>query len=576
MSAPFALDPQFQPQNLQIAFLLQSIDNGSLAIPDFQRDFVWDIKATQELLRSVMSRFPIGTLLFWAQGPETDGFAAREIEGAPKLPENIQPSTLILDGQQRLTALYRVLTGKGEHRWFVQPKLFIDETGKLRSATDVNFEDAIVSYYADQQGIHDQDYQFANAIFPLADLHSFETWLDRYARKTAADDSDEERIKAQFRAVREQFLRPLSTYGLPVVKLEASTPLEAVCNIFETLNSTGKPLGAFDLVTARLFPKGVKLRDLWDEAIDNYPSLKAFNVDQYSVLQALSLIAVDSAQRSNVLKDITAQHVRDHWQAVISAFADVIDEFAQYGVITRKYLPYGMLLVTSSAVWPKINNLRALEKGKARERLSQYFWCTTFMSNFDQGANSQAGADYIKLKQWVIDGSGTAPEAIKDFYLTESLIMAAGVRRKALHAGIMALTIEAGAKDFYNGQKITTSRISEGKIDSHHIFPRAYLNAPESELILNRALIDSETNKIIGKNPPSVYLEKMETVYEADRISNVFTSHAIEFDPGAGMRNNDYQSFLRQRLSAVTGMIESVTRLPVVKDLSGDGAGPRP
>jgi len=446
--------------------------------------------------------------------------------------------------------------------------MFLDTDGNLLSPTDIDFENALIFYYQDDEQAFTQQYQFENSVFPLAELNGFEAWLDKFARAVAVDDADEERIKSRFRAVREQFLRPLSNSGLPVVRLEATTPLEAVCNIFETLNNTGKPLGAFDLLTARLFPKGIRLRDLWDDAMDKYPSLKSFDVDRYSVLQALSLMANNSAQRNSVLKEITADHVRNYWDTLIAAFADVIEEFAQYGVIVRRFLPYSMLLVTCSAVWPRINALKPLEKGQARDRLSQYFWCTIFQSNFDQGANSQAGADYLKIKDWVIDGEGPKPEAIQDFYLTESLIMNAGVRRKALHAGVMALTVDAGARDFYNGQKISASRINEGKIDSHHIFPKAYLKSPNSELILNRALIDSETNKIIGKNPPSVYLKAMESVYDPDRIANVFASHAIDFDSTGGMRNDDYDAFLRQRLSAVVALIEIVTGQDVTKDVS--------
>jgi hypothetical protein len=583
------LDPIFESPSLQIGYLMGSINNGALAIPDFQRSFIWDTKATIELLQSVMSRYPIGTLLFWKQGPDTETLAARAVEGAPALAANVQPATLILDGQQRMTALYRVLTGQGDERYFVKLGLFVDEDWKPKDAPQVKWDDALLAYDVDGQSgassgsnvdPESQAYQFDECIYPLAKIPEFDTWLDKYARTKSADDAEEERIKRGFRGVRDKFLRQLNTYGLPVVSLPSNTPIEAVCTIFETLNRTGKPLGAFELVTARLYPKNIRLRDLWEKALDDYPLLQKFDIQPYALLQAISLRALGSAQRADVLTNLKANHIEDNWQDVASAFEDVLEEIDGYGVVGKRWLPYGMLLVPIAAVWPEVKALKGFDKGKARDRISQYFWCSTFMTNFDQGANSQAGADYARLKTWVIDDKSPKaeaddkslkpPEAIEKFNLSESQIFSATVRRKALHAGIMALTINAGAKDFYNGEKITPTRVVERKIESHHVFPRGYLNSPDSELMLNRALIDWQTNKLISKRPPSEYLEKMKEVYSEDRISDVFSSHAIDFGPEAGMRTDDYQAFLKQRLAAIVGLIENVTGKKITRDVTKD------
>jgi uncharacterized protein with ParB-like and HNH nuclease domain len=101
-----------------LKFLLQMIHNREMALPDFQRDFVWDPYATDELVESIISNFPAGTLLRIKNGYQLL-FQPREIEGAPVLAKDQKPSYLILDGQQRLTSLYQAFYGVGDHRYFV-------------------------------------------------------------------------------------------------------------------------------------------------------------------------------------------------------------------------------------------------------------------------------------------------------------------------------------------------------------------------------------------------------------------------------------------------------------------------
>ena len=81
-------------------FLLEMIHNRAMALPDFQRDFVWDPSATDELIESIISNYPAGTLLRIKNGQQLL-FQPRAFAGAPEL-NGEKPAYLILDGQQRL------------------------------------------------------------------------------------------------------------------------------------------------------------------------------------------------------------------------------------------------------------------------------------------------------------------------------------------------------------------------------------------------------------------------------------------------------------------------------------------
>jgi hypothetical protein len=562
----FNSDPVFETHPRQIANLIGKLHEGSLALPDFQRDFVWEPARVAALLQSVMSRFPAGNLLFWRQGGSNSSFASRPVEGAPT--SNGTPTELVLDGQQRLTAIYQAQTGQGDQVFYIHLNELVNDAHQdVREATTVDWEKAIA--WCDvgsklEDKVNSQDWQFENIAYPIK-ISNFDQWLDRFAESKAPDDFDSrEQVKNLYRRVRDQFISVLGTYSFPVTTLPEDTAVAAVCTVFETLNRTGKPLGPFELLTARFYPEGINLRDLWVEAQLEYPLLGEFDVDPYSILQAVCLRSHGSAQRSDVLGRLTAQNVRDHWDKVTSGAASILGHLkSECGVISRKYLPYTMILVPMAAIHHEISLLNGLERGHALSRLRRYFWCTAFTANYDQGANSQAGADYGRLKDWLFDETKLAPEAL-ELPISLAEIHSATVRRKALHAAVMALTICDGAKDFHDQGSLTYEKLQLNKVESHHIFPKAYLNEIgsniSSELILNRALIDAQTNKIIGRKAPSTYISTMEEEYGSENLMQVLRSHLI---PNDLLRTNDYEGFLASRLASIGDRIAEVTERPV-------------
>jgi hypothetical protein len=567
MTSAYESDPIFETVPRQLSNLVTRIHGGEIALPDFQRDFVWDATRTEELIQSIISEFPVGTLLLWKQG-DGETFASRSFEGAPDLGGK-KPAELVLDGQQRLTALYQALMGVGDERFYLKVDEFVTvEDDYVREFHEVNFDKAVISVpVAVSKGqVKKNEELLGISHFPVSAVNRFDDWLDDYVDEVTSDNAtvDAKRLKSLYRRMRDKYIVPLRSYGLPVLTLPETTPIEAVCTIFETLNRTGKPLGPFELLTARYYPQNVNLRDLWVEAQENYKALVDFKVDPYSILQTVCLRAYGSAQRSDVLKKLTAADISTHWSSAVKGVAGVIDMLqSDCGLVAPKWLPYGMLLIPMGAAWGEIQKLEPLDRAAAYTRLQRFFWCSVFTTNYDQGANSQAGADYVRLKDWVVSGEGQAPEAIDELPLSASTLRSASVRRKALYCGLMCLLVTTRAEDFHTGQAMTPYRVGEVQIDSHHIFPKAYLAhmkaSESSELLLNRTLIDAETNRIIKDKAPSQYLSEMAATYGVEKLEAVLSSHAIKSDAASGLANDDYASFLDERLSTVVQLIERVT-----------------
>src|SRR4051794_19461247 len=104
---------KLSPEIRSVDDLVSQVEEGRLALPEFQRRFVWGPPALVDLLVSVARRWPTGSFLF-LDGPQD--FAAKQLEEAPPL---TSADELILDGQQRITALYQALGDRADEVYFV-------------------------------------------------------------------------------------------------------------------------------------------------------------------------------------------------------------------------------------------------------------------------------------------------------------------------------------------------------------------------------------------------------------------------------------------------------------------------
>ena len=96
----------YKNTNYSLTHLIEDIKHGNIALPDIQRPFVWSAAKVRDLFDSMYRGYPVGTLMFWETGAEV---GMRQVGGGNS--ERVA-SRLIVDGQQRLTSLFAVLTGR--------------------------------------------------------------------------------------------------------------------------------------------------------------------------------------------------------------------------------------------------------------------------------------------------------------------------------------------------------------------------------------------------------------------------------------------------------------------------------
>jgi hypothetical protein len=294
--------------------LLAEISDGKIQLPDFQRGWVWDDHHIRSLVTSVSRSFPIGAVMTLRTGGEVR-FKPRPVEGVRFVGEPPQPDRFILDGQQRLTSLYQALTldrpistrddkGRQVERWY-----FVSIDSAL--GDPAAREDAIISVPADRQIKRDfgrdvvldlstPDKEYQCAMFPLHRVFDIYSWRRGWSKFW---NYAPEKMEL-FDDFEQNFLQIFRTYQLPIIELRSTTSKEAVCLVFEKVNTGGVSLTAFELLTATYAAESdsFNLREDWfgnpkkpqeqpgrlNRMSANRPILKA--VQNTDFLQAVSLL----------------------------------------------------------------------------------------------------------------------------------------------------------------------------------------------------------------------------------------------------------------------------------------------
>jgi len=549
--------------------LLGQIQSREAALPDFQRDFVWDPNATQELIVSIASNYPAGSLLRIRN--THDLFACREFQGAPSLNAH-HPTYLVLDGQQRLTSLYQAFYGVGEHRYFLDLRRLIDGQ---------DFEDCIFHLRANTKqaaALEAPQNQVRELVLPFSALKSGTGGVSKWskaARKAAADPAEGDDLDDQLDAVQERWVQAIDDYRFPVVTLSDRTDAEAVCTIFETLNRTGVKLSPFELLTARFWPKNVNLRQLWARAQDEHPIVADFEVDPYYLLQAVSLVSrpTPACKRGDVL-DLESDAISNWWGPCVVGLSEGLEILREdCGVITKTWMPIYPLLVTLSAVLAKTGAQSGPKRAVIRQRLGQWFWCSGLGGTYESGPNSQAVKDFTELLAW-FDG-GSPPETVHGFRFDPQALRDTTFRQRGLYKGLMCVILRRRPRDFHTGAPLTGDLIVEGHVDDHHIFPQAYLDDPSRETsvaprvrdsVLNRTLIDRTTNIRIGKRPPSKYLTEIREALGI-HFSELLESHVLPAGPDSPLWRDDFEGFLDWREAAMWREVKSLTGVGEASEL---------
>ncbi|MCH7602559.1 MAG: DUF262 domain-containing protein, partial [Planctomycetes bacterium] len=310
--------PKIEVKQERLAQLLADLQSGRLQVPRFQREFVWPISKTRELLDSIYKEFPIGTFFLW-RAPAGTGPMFRSLEemGIPE-PSPGQQTSYILDGQQRLASLLAVTSGvKVDGRDYGRICLDLQTATKYDQNTKEGFEENIFVYRVPD------DKRFVS----VKDLVG--------ARNLEIYDEVSKEWKPVFQKARNIF----ETYPFSVVWVQEQTFADAI-TIFQRINQGGKRLSRYDLVCANLWTKNFDFRKRV-AALNKKFVEEGFGVLHETIFtQSFALILSD---RCTTLAELSleTESVRKSWDSVVRAIGLAVDFAATtLGVRTADFLPY--------------------------------------------------------------------------------------------------------------------------------------------------------------------------------------------------------------------------------------------
>jgi len=564
--------------------ILRHISEGKTQLPDFQRGWVWDDERIQGLLASIAVSYPIGAIMLLETGNEEVKFRPRPIMGA--MP-NGYPEFFILDGQQRLTTLFQTLytdkvvetidaRNKKIKRWY-----YFDIQKSIDPQSDI--EDSILSIPEDKRITKDfgrevifscetEEKEFENLVFPVNKMLRSTDWFNKYMKYW---NYNQQKIEL-FQEFQAKVIKRFETYQLPVIKLFKHNPKEAVCQVFEKVNTGGVSLTVFELLTATFAADEFNLREDWEERKSKLNKLKVLSeVSSNELLQAISLFHTIDKKKKQIEDGVPSEQLsaisckkKDVLKITLEIYkkwADIaIDGFIAAGrlliknKIFRSYdLPYSTQLVPLAVIMGTLGE-KAQTDG-AKQKIMRWYWNGVLGELYGGANETRFAKDSAEVVDW-INGSEDIPTTIRDAYFAEERLYSLKTRNSAAYKGIYVLLMQQGAKDFRTGDPIEWSNYFDDAIDIHHIFPQKWCDenniSPELyNSIINKTPLSARTNRMIGGRAPSSYIDiiRKSSDISEDKITDIMKSHCIPFDE---LCKDDFESFLNSRKEMLIQLIE--------------------
>lgn len=516
--------------------LIHDINKGTLKIPDFQRNVVWKLEQTIELLDSIAKGFPVGTFIFWETNEVMKSH--REIGNLEltEVPEG-HFVNYILDGQQRITSLYACLN-KAEIN------------GKKYSV----YCDLDASFGEDL--FHDKDieplepYRFINIADILGEDH----------RKIYNKLTDDRQLR--FDSIRDAF----RYYKFSTITIK-ECPLDMACEIFERINTTGTELDIFDIMVAKTWTYDFDLRVRYKNFVKELQKKGFDGIGSSAILQSVSVILKGGIHRRDILS-IGREEMNDNWDQCIRAIRHAIDFIRDdIGIKVWKLLPYPVIIapIAYFYYYNEFKNPNMVQS----ENLKKFFWGVCISRAYSLGGDTQIKRD-LKFMDKILEHEN--PQF--DYHIIldkETLIDCKLSLGDAFCKTVLCYLASKRPRKFENNGLVNLENNNLARANSkhyHHFFPKSYLKKTgrddNANSVVNICLIPADSNLRISNKKPSDYLNEIENCKKSERCNkkliDTLRSHLICDYDDFGISDDDYDKFLDARAQLIfEGLMKRVS-----------------
>ena len=462
----------------------------------------------------------------------------------------------------------------------------------MRAALDpsVDREDAIISIPETRtvteafgkrvvRDLSTRDLEFRQHMMPTEQLMDSKHWMMQYLKYwDGAEDAHPQGDGLDFfGAFDSRVIENFDKYQLPVINLAKETPKEAVCTVFEKVNTGGVSLNVFELATASFAADAdsFSLRDDWQARRHRMYScsgvLQGIAGDQF--LQAVTLLKTQADRRAAIGRGVAASRApavgckkRDILNLHLDDYRRWADRVERGFTATARFLktqfifgnrnvPYHSQLVPLAALFVELGG--DLKTGIATERLERWYWSGVFGEIYGGTIETQFALDLVEVASFV--RGGATPRLVNEANFVPERLITLRSRASAAYKGVYALQMKYGAADWMTTEPLSIANYDEEHIDIHHIFPVAWCHDANPEVperlynsIINKTPIDASTNRIIGGSAPSKYLGRLCRKVPSGKLDTLLESHWLHVDH---LSSDDFAASFVARGEAILGLI---------------------
>jgi hypothetical protein len=545
------------------------IRSRQITLPRFQRFTAWGHGEVSGLLTTVLRGLPSGATLILEVG-DVEKFKSRTMIDAPESGEKVTEQ--LLDGQQRLTALWRSLHDKYPDRSYLIG--FEEDPDDTSTKLPYVYGQARWGKNGNRypMWVDDPKECWIRGFIPISLLRPEDILPEIRQWIATAEPGDYEKRDILFDeiiALRDK----VKAFNLPYLALPANTRKDVALDVFIKMNTSSVNLSTYDIVVALVEEEtGKSLHEHVDELAVFVP-----RAADYADLPGLVLDVValhqDRIPSQAGYRGIDYTRMLNEWDMVIKGIKGMVGFLEDESIFDAHRLPSYPAIPVVAALWEHLPT-HPDKLGNARHLLRKFLWRAFLTSRYEQSSTSSALQDYRGLRSALSDGAAenTVPILNQDSYPlpTREMVLQADwpKRRTILGRGLLALQIKCGADDLADGARATLASITskEHPREYHHLFPASTLEdagVPDEQIFraLNCALVTWRTNRAISNKDPIAYLKERadNNTLGEEELKRRLRTHLIPYAQMAvgydGMSDderrarvkNDYQEFMSAR-----------------------------
>lgn len=554
------MSKKYSTATTDVDALLHDIKEGRIAIPEIQRPFVWSKSQVRDLIDSLYRGFPMGYLI-----------VSEEHQIKLKDGSSSMGKMILIDGQQRVTALTTAITG-----FEVTNKDFSKERIKIAFNPLANID-------KDEELFKVQDAAILKSKRWIDDISVvFKTDFreHRFIEDYKAANCDLSQEEKDFVEDRIAQLGQIKNRSVGLIKLNRNLTIDEITDIFVRINQQGVKLNQADFVMSRIAVNEKYGGDIIRKAIEYFSHLalvpewyadmckdtafmespfaskmkwlqydkeEIFDPDYNDILRVVYMHKFGRARMKELVslvdgRDFAAREFREEIKIetlslLKEGLLDFMNEYSftnfvltikSAGFVAKKLISSSLSLDFAYMLYLTLNNDPTIDKASIKHYVAKWYVLTTLTGRYNASVESQMEQDLLQIRDKGFIPFFTSIEAseLSDTFWEDGLIQAletSVISSPYFNVYIAAQVFFGDNSLFLNGCKISDLITVVG--DVHHIFPKKYLihngiiQRAKYNQIANFTYLDTQVNKAIGDDAPNVYFKNVITSCQEGRVA---------------------------------------------------------